>query len=450
MYKLKKEEVKQRNVLEEIAHRLLDQAKRKVKKPEDSIVPGRRSTEPAITEYEESREVFHHNRQVLENNKHLGFVKRLFNPERNPLALEGRDPETGETYIETHRMAAEVIGEGTPREKWIVYPTIVEEVPGKLTRKNYEDAKAYALRTREYIDFGASKEEKNFRAIDFSKDYKSAVPEFTTYFEDVWRAKLLEEPDPVSSPSFNTTFKAARGAGDETFIWQGKEYHTRHPKETAGDAEQVLETTPEPEPELEPEEERISSTIDKINNIDLRLPLNVRQLAHDIMGGTDPITKANLKDSEYQALIDATRNAISRGSSRIEYEDYLTQKDSRTGSQYRDVGGGGTNIEFLSLLDDPSYALKTTLGQAIITMNKEGEVIIKDRYNFSNATDKFNFIDFAKGIKNAGFSFYAQSRNVGTFLGSGPGEGSIVEINLGKLNETETLKLEDLLVGGGS
>ena len=32
-------------------------------------------------------------------------------------------------------MAAEVVGEGTPRERWLVYPTIVEEVSGQQTRK---------------------------------------------------------------------------------------------------------------------------------------------------------------------------------------------------------------------------------------------------------------------------------------------------------------------------
>jgi len=45
-----------------------------------------------------------------------------------------------------------------------------------------------------------------------------------------------------------------------------------------------------------------------------------------------------------------------------------------------------------------------------------------------------NAIDFLKGVKSAGTNIYAQARNVATALGSAPGEGSEVVINLGRLD----------------
>jgi hypothetical protein len=396
-YKFKKEQVRPKNVLEEIGNQLLDQSKRKMQKPKESDAPQRQPTpqvrpEPAITEYNESQNLFDRNRQALENNKHLNFVRRVLIPESNPLALVSEDGQA----LETHRMAADVMEEGRLRGNWLVYPTVVERESGRLEKLNNEDARTYAVSKGEYINFGTSKD----TALDFSKNYKSASPEFNNYFKDRWETRQ---------------------------------------------AEQVKEPTPE----IVPARSQVSvfnKVKETIDNIDLRLPLNVRQLTYDVMGGDDPITQTDLKKNEYESLKSAALNAISRGSKIIEYEDYKTHSE---GSQYADVGGGGSNKNFMSLLDNPSYSVKTTIGQANITINKDGEVIIKDRYNFNNAPEKFKFIDFVKGIKNSGLSGYAQARNVGTYFGSKPGEGSIVEINLGKLNEEETLKLQNLIASGG-
>jgi hypothetical protein len=427
-YEFKKEEVRQRNVLEEIAHRMLDQSKKEIQKPQESIASERTPTvpskeiqrpqesiaprreptpEPAITEYNATNNVFDQQRQRLENSKHLNFVRRILIPESNPLALESKD-SAGRSVIETHRMAAEVIDRGQLKGNWIVYPTIIEREQGRLERLSEKDAQDHALRTGEFINFGG----KNEDALNFSKNYKLSVPRFNGYFKERWETRQEEEK-----------------------------------KESPIVSADLVSSGLEPEKK---EESRFNSIMNTINSIDLRLPLNIRQLTHDIVGGNDPITKADLKESEYQALVNATQNALQRKSSIIEYIDYQTQEGSREGSQYRDVGGGGTNKEFFSLLSNPSYALKTTLGQATISLNEDGEVIIEDRYNFNNATDKFKFIDFVKGVKDSGFSPYAQARNVGTFLGSGPGEGSIVEINLGKLNDSDTLKLQNLIASGGS
>ena len=47
-------------------------------------------------------------------------------------------------------------------------------------------------------------------------------------------------------------------------------------------------------------------------------------------------------------------------------------------------------------------------------------------------------------MKSAGFNAYAQLRNIATALGSGPGEGSEVIINLGRLTPKEQRQAFDM------
>ena len=44
--------------------------------------------EPAITEYNESQNLFDRNRQALENNKHLNFVRRILSQFYGKLLFE--------------------------------------------------------------------------------------------------------------------------------------------------------------------------------------------------------------------------------------------------------------------------------------------------------------------------------------------------------------------------
>lgn len=196
-YKFKKEQVRPKNVLEEIGNQLLDQSKRKMQKPKESDAPQRQPTpqvrpEPAITEYNESQNLFDRNRQALENNKHLNFVRRVLIPESNPLALVSEDGQA----LETHRMAADVMEEGRLRGNWLVYPTVVERESGRLEKLNNEDARTYAVSKGEYINFGTSKD----TALDFSKNYKSASPEFNNYFKDRWETRQAEQTIKKETP----------------------------------------------------------------------------------------------------------------------------------------------------------------------------------------------------------------------------------------------------------
>ena len=112
------------------------------------------------------------------------------------------------------------------------------------------------------------------------------------------------------------------------------------------------------------------------------------------------------------------------------------------GSQYADVGGGGSAVDFFGKVADPSYSLKTTLGQAKISKDEKGNTIVTDRYNFNDSDGEFSVLGLIKGIKNAGLSPYAQIRNIAREFGSGQGEGAEVKINLGKIDSQDIAKLE--------
>tara|TARA_X000001382_G_scaffold1778_1_gene2188 strand:- start:60 stop:899 length:840 start_codon:yes stop_codon:yes gene_type:complete len=201
------------------------------------------------------------------------------------------------------------------------------------------------------------------------------------------------------------------------------------------------EPKPEPRPEPKPEPKK-SSLMEKPQR-DPIIPTNVRQFVYDLFGGTETLTEKDLKKSEREALKEAALRAQRQGKKAIEYVDYGTQQKGE--SQYADVGGGGDALDFVSRVFDPSYSMKTTIGQARIEKDKEGNTIIVDRYNFNDADDKFSFTGLMAGVKRAGFSPYAQIRNIARELGSGQGEGSEVRINLGQLASTDIKKVEGLI-----
>ena len=167
-----------------------------------------------------------------------------------------------------------------------------------------------------------------------------------------------------------------------------------------------------------------AETIGKL--VEPLIPTNVKQLVRDVFGYEDPITEDNLKPQELEALKKAVGVARGRGSNIVEYDDYGTQAKGE--SQYADVGGGS----MLGKLGDPSYSMKTFIGQGGITQNEQGETVVLDRYNFNDAVDG-NLFGFVQGVAQAGISPYLQARNVGRHFGSGPGEGSPIAINLGKI-----------------
>tara|TARA_R110002074_G_scaffold34321_4_gene94594 strand:+ start:236 stop:1117 length:882 start_codon:yes stop_codon:yes gene_type:complete len=176
------------------------------------------------------------------------------------------------------------------------------------------------------------------------------------------------------------------------------------------------------------------------------LPINMRQLAYDVFGGDDDLTETDLSPDEYNAAREVAINALKRKSNAIAYEDYQTVPEGMQSvyddPSYADVGGNikGSKGVIRKSFDDPRYALKTTIGQASLTTNDLGETILEDRYNFNEKSWKDRSFSI-EGVKTFLGDMsnvlkqpeYFGPRMLGSYLGSGPGEGSKVKINLGKL-----------------
>jgi hypothetical protein len=174
-----------------------------------------------------------------------------------------------------------------------------------------------------------------------------------------------------------------------------------------------------------------------VESLKKKIPLSVRQLAADVVGDETKVTEKDLSKGEKEALTQAVLNAKKKNKDVIEYKDYKTHGSSKKGAQYADVGGGGSTADFMKKLADPAYSMKTTLGQARITLDDKGNTVIKDKYNFNDSDGQFKLVRFLKGMKNAGLSPYKQMRNVAKELGSPEGSGAEVEINLGKITEKD-------------
>jgi hypothetical protein len=177
------------------------------------------------------------------------------------------------------------------------------------------------------------------------------------------------------------------------------------------------------------------------------LPINMRQLAYDVFGGDDDLTEIDLSPEEFNAAKEVVKNALQRKSNVISYTDYQTvpegMKSVYDDPAYADVGGSikGSQGVIKKSFNDPKYALKTTIGQARITKNDKGETIIEDQYNFNEKSWKDRSFSI-EGLK----TFLGDMKNVikqpeyfgprmlGSYLGSGPGQGSMVKINLGVID----------------
>jgi LysM repeat protein len=176
------------------------------------------------------------------------------------------------------------------------------------------------------------------------------------------------------------------------------------------------------------------------------LPINMRQLAYDVFGGDDDLTETDLSPAEYAAAREIAINAKKRQSDTIAYEDYQTvpkgMQSVYDDPAYADVGGSikGSQGVIKKSFNDPKYALKTTIGQARLTTNDKGETILEDQYNFNEKSWKDRSFSI-EGVKTFLGDMsnvlkqpeYFGPRMLGSYLGSGPGEGSMVKINLGKL-----------------
>tara|TARA_R110002110_G_scaffold201010_1_gene411844 strand:+ start:711 stop:1238 length:528 start_codon:yes stop_codon:yes gene_type:complete len=158
------------------------------------------------------------------------------------------------------------------------------------------------------------------------------------------------------------------------------------------------------------------------------IPPNIRQFTYDIFGGNEDFTEKNLSDSYKEELKGIAEQSLGEGKNTISYQDY-------------DQGTIEKSL-FTNLLSK-NYNLKTLIGSGKITLNENGEIIVTDKFDFNNAKDINSLADVKEMMSGIVSAFqgegdygsgglYSALREVGTWLGSNPGEGSDIEINLGK------------------
>ena len=163
----------------------------------------------------------------------------------------------------------------------------------------------------------------------------------------------------------------------------------------------------------------------KLTNL---IPPNVRQFTYDILGGKEDFTEADLSDAYKEELKGIVSNALLEGKDTISYEDYE---------------GGTIEESLIKNLLSKNYNLKTLIGGGKIEINENGEIIVTDKFNYNDAKDIESLADVkemfsgiiaafqGKQDKYAG-GVYSAIREAAKYIGSAPGEGSDININLGK------------------
>ena len=170
----------------------------------------------------------------------------------------------------------------------------------------------------------------------------------------------------------------------------------------------------------------------KVTNL---IPPNIRQFIYDAFGGKEDFTEKDLSPSYKEELKGIATEALSKGKDRITYSDYE---------------GDTMDKSLIKNIFSKNYNLKTLIGSGKITINENGEIIVTDKFNFNDAKDLKSLADVKnmfKGIveaykfkeqgHGAGQGLYSALREFAKYIGSGPGEGSDVIINLGKTDSKE-------------
>jgi hypothetical protein len=174
------------------------------------------------------------------------------------------------------------------------------------------------------------------------------------------------------------------------------------------------------------------------------IPVNMRQFAYHIAGGTQDLTEKDLQPSDTDALKRAVlRDAQKSGkdSGTIGYGDYGETPGEFSDFDYDNAGGEGIGKAIVSSFTDPKFRMETTIGMATWRKDKSGNIIIEDRYNF-NATRK-QVEDALKDKSKSAVLMDAWSKKgyvgvinaLGNMFGSTDDEpGNRVRINLGKID----------------
>ena len=159
------------------------------------------------------------------------------------------------------------------------------------------------------------------------------------------------------------------------------------------------------------------------------IPPNIRMFVADILGSNEKFTEEDLSESDKNLLKEIAAQGVEKGS--IGYADY---------------GVDSINRNFFRNILDDRYNLKTLLGKAKVEINDKGELVVKDTFDFNDKKDikslddlKFALTDMKDAfLGKSGYGsggLYSLIRQGAKYIGSGPGEGAPVEINLGKYKD---------------
>jgi hypothetical protein len=200
-------------------------------------------------------------------------------------------------------------------------------------------------------------------------------------------------------------------------------------------------------------------TVKKITDAKL-LPSSYRLYLRSLSGITDPVDESFFKDSE----LDMLRKKIGRSEIAKETgdENYLLPKNT-IGYGYR----GGKDLSASRALTDDETNIDMTIGKANYTKDKDGNYILKDKYDFDGImgggygglegksimrmsgaeTDKDLIGAAIESYKNGEMSLAQVARIIGGInLGSDKGfEGVPIKINLGQVTDKdkkESIKLD--------
>ena len=221
-----------------------------------------------------------------------------------------------------------------------------------------------------------------------------------------------------------------------------------------------------PEPVRMPEEKEAPIVVEQKEErpdgfFDSLVPANVQGIVRDVATSFLPqsmkpdIDESILNNKEKEALRATVMQAMREGRDYITYEDYLNvekgasaQSDLQGDFKYdkektaniRDNADNAAEKVFGGVAE-PLYSMKTLIGRARFNVDDDGNVIVEDEYDFNDATGVYRGVNFLKdaveAIKEDKGAYHWMRNVIAKNLGSAPGTGAKVTLNLGKIDSQE-------------
>jgi hypothetical protein len=167
-----------------------------------------------------------------------------------------------------------------------------------------------------------------------------------------------------------------------------------------------------------------SKIISKIRDI-VPGPIALKAMLSDILGGKEDITNKTLSKSENAAMKNVAKRVIDSGKSATEYTSYfpeLSREEALAVSGGNSKKGGSSGLKRML---SPEGQLQNTLGQSSVKKDSEGNIRVKDTYDFNDKGSSFGVID---DLKKRGVSVYNIARAIGRNYGSADGQGAKVDL----------------------